>query len=81
MSFKLQYDAERRWNFKCLIISAYHHSSLLINRKHRQQDTADYFCKSLATVNEDLKIAKALHEGLEFTSRNDAVKRLHGRRK
>lgn len=81
MSYKLDYEMERRWDFKCLIISVYHHMHVIKNPHHRQQDTADYFCKSLATISEDLKIARALHDGLQFTSRNDAIKRINGRRK
>jgi len=81
MSFKSEYEIETRWNFRCLLVSAYHNSNLLINIHHRQIDTANYFCKSLATISEDLKIARALHDGLEFTSRNDAIKRINGRRK
>lgn len=77
---KKAYDLERRWNIRIFLLSSYHNGMLIHNPNHRMLDTAEYFCKSLASVSEDLKIAKALHEGSEFKSRNDAIMRINGRR-
>jgi hypothetical protein len=74
VTFKDKYKSEEVWDKKIMIISLYHNTMLLTHKRWRMIDTAKYFCKSLASISEDLKIAKALHEGLEFNSRKHALK-------
>lgn len=80
MSFRDEYELEKDWRNRALLIYNYHLSNLLINHRHKMMDTATYFSRSLAAVSEDIKIAEALQNGFDFKSRNDAILRINGRR-
>lgn len=75
MTFREKFDSELKWDRKVMLLSLFHlRKKLKHGKKWKMRHTAKYFCKSLAFVSEDLKIAKALHEGLVFTSRKNAIK-------
>jgi len=62
-TFKEKYDNEVRWPGKIIIMELYHLTQLHHNPKHTCAMTAKYFGIGKSTVSENLKIAKAIHDG------------------
>jgi hypothetical protein len=84
VTFKEKYYNESRWPLQVAVIELYHFAKLNRYRSWTQLDTAKYFEISVATVNENLKLADALHTdiSLEHISRNKALRMVrYGKKK
>lgn len=78
MTFKEKYDKEEAWDKKVIIMALFHNTMLL---KHGKRWTICHTARSMeisiGTVSENLRLADALHNGLdECKSRIEALKRL-----
>jgi len=74
-TYKEKYDDEKSWFKKVLILDSFH--SLMIikhGRKWTIYNTARSLEVSPALVSENLRIAEALRNGIEFRNRSEAVK-------
>lgn len=62
-TFKEKYDNEVRWYGKIIVMELFHLTQLSKNPKWTTRETAKYFGIGKSTVSENLKIAKAIHDG------------------
>jgi hypothetical protein len=70
ISFKEQFDKERLWDKRSVIIEIYHLSMTSKNKGWGVVETANYFKVSIGHVSENLKLARALHRDPTLADRH-----------
>lgn len=77
MTFKESFDKANEWQKKVALVSLYHNTQLMHNKKWRVRDTANYFGISMGHCSEDLKLSEQFDEVKECQSRNQALMRIN----
>lgn len=80
ITFKEQYERERRWAYKVQIIELFHLAHCnLHNKDWTVTKTAEYFDVSIALISENLKLARAIDKNpslLKCGSRTEALRKV-----
>jgi len=70
ISFKEQFDGEKLWYKRVVIIELYYLAMRNKDKSWGVRETAKYFKISLGHVSENLKLAKALHKDPSLAERH-----------
>lgn len=77
-----KFNNETEWDKRVCLVDLFHTRMCAQYKGWTLEKTARYFKKSKSFVSENLKIAKALHNGLVANSRIDALRKLsNGKRR
>jgi hypothetical protein len=78
MTYKEQFEREKRWYKRVVILDFYHNSKLFHNKKWKVADTAKIFGISVGHCSESIMLCNAIKEQpeLEKLSRNQALKHI-----
>lgn len=83
MTFREKFHRTSEWHEKVIVIELYHLRMSVQNKRWSLSKTAQYFNVSIGLVSENLKLAKAIHDDVNFIkqpNRQEALKELrkHG---
>lgn len=74
--FKSDYDGEKRWYVKVLLMRVYHLQQKKDYSRWRIQDTARYFDVSIGLVSENLKLARYYSRIKSCPNREEALRKI-----